>query len=121
MLVSRFILSFLVFLFSLPVNSAIIVRDSPVNFPLKKRFPEELPFGAFKHLSFRDAARAKHLRGRGQTLLPMLKGLIGSAANLIRDEGHTEEATNNAVFYTASIGIGNPPTNCMFHQDYVDN
>ncbi|KNZ72979.1 Polyporopepsin [Termitomyces sp. J132] len=102
-------LSLLLLSFSLTVNTAVIRRDSPVNFPLKKRLDLKSGSLNLKNVVLRDVARAKSLRSRAQTILD--GGVINDiVSKLIRDEVHEEGVSNSAVFYTASIGVGTPPT-----------
>ena len=103
-------------LLSLPVNTAVIRRDSPVNFPLKKRL--DLHLGSLKNIVVRDVTRAKSLRSRAQSLSG---GMInGISSKLIRGEVYNEEITNRLSGYTTFIGVGTPPTPCRLSCSHVD-
>ncbi|KAG6901583.1 hypothetical protein C0995_010253 [Termitomyces sp. Mi166 len=94
-------------------RAVAIRRDSPVNFPLKRRL--DLSLGNFKNIVLRDVARANFLRGRAQSLV----GGSLSDIKLIRDEVHNEQAMNAFNFYTTKIGVGTPPTTWKEYLDTV--
>lgn len=58
----------------------------------------------FSNLVEKDRARAQALKQ-----LPHLRGRTASSSSF--------SAANAAVFYTTEVGVGTPPTNCMFFID----
>ncbi|KAG6834414.1 hypothetical protein H0H93_009773, partial [Arthromyces matolae] len=80
---------------------AIQPLDAPVSLPLTKR----LNLGSLKNLVQRDRLRAKTLRARAEAILG---GNLPLSISL-RDE-ISAEVTNSGVSYSASVGVGSPPT-----------
>ncbi|KAG6864249.1 hypothetical protein C0991_011069, partial [Blastosporella zonata] len=98
MMFSPSFVSLLVLSFSLSTSNAAVIRDSSSTVPLAKR----LNLSALKNLVSNDLSRAKHFRTRGQA--SSLTGSLGLREN------YDEVVTNTGVPYTATIGVGNPPT-----------
>ncbi|KAM5546160.1 hypothetical protein V8D89_000286 [Ganoderma adspersum] len=80
----------------------IVVRDSPVTFPIARRFNST---GAANILKA-DQARAKVLKARSQATKV---AAVDTAAGKIFP-GINVPVTNQAVIYTANVGVGTPPT-----------
>ncbi|KAI1786220.1 acid protease [Ganoderma leucocontextum] len=81
----------------------IVVRDSPVTLPIARRFNSTGTANIVKA----DQARAKVLKARSQA---SSAPAVNTAAGKIFP-GINVPVTNAAVIYTASIGVGTPPTN----------
>ena len=83
--------------------SPIVVRDSLVTFPIARRLNST---GAANILKA-DQARAKVLKARSQATKV---AAVETAAGKIFP-GINVPVTNQAVIYTANVGVGTPPTN----------
>ena len=83
--------------------SPIVVRDSPVTFPIARR----LNLTGAANIVQADLARAKVLKARSQATkaaaVDTAVGKIFPVTNV--------PITNQAVTYTANVGVGTPPTN----------
>ncbi|OBZ76836.1 Polyporopepsin [Grifola frondosa] len=75
----------------------VVVRDSPVTLPFARR----MNFTGSATLLEIDQARAKALKARSQS-----HGIFDKSAII------SVPTTNQAVYYTASVGVGTPPTQC---------
>ena len=79
----------------------IVVRDAPVTLAIARRFNAT---GA-AHILKADQARAKVLKARSQTAnLASTNAVDAVLADV------DVPVTNGAVVYTASVGVGTPPT-----------
>ena len=80
----------------------IVIRDSPVTLPIARRFNTTGVHSLLKA----DQARAQVLKARSQAS----KGKVSSAAGKVFADVNVP-VTNQATIYTASVGVGTPPTN----------
>lgn len=87
---SRAFPSILILALTITVNGAA-VQKSPVKLSLARHFD----FTGTQNVLQHDLARVRHLKARAAG-----KGFID------------EPVTNQHVIYTASIGVGSPPTYC---------
>ena len=77
----------------------IVVRDSPVSLPIARRFN----LTGVPSILKQDQARAKALKGRSQSSKAKGPSLKQAAIFNV-------DATNQAVDYVVSVGVGTPPT-----------
>jgi hypothetical protein len=92
----RSLLSTLLF-FALGVAAnPVVVNHSPIKLTLFKQHN----FTSAHNLVTHDQARAQQLKNRAY------KGNVAVPVNT--------QITNQAVTYTASVGVGNPPTTCAY-------
>ena len=82
----------------------VVVRDSPVTLPIARRFNLT---GAANILKS-DQARAKVLKARSQASKESPVSSAAVSKLFARDVDVA--VTNGAVIYTASVGVGTPPT-----------
>ncbi len=78
----------------------VVVRDNLIRLPFAKHFNSAS--GALNILEA-DQAHAAALRAHGQAK---------AAGALSKDAVFSAPLTNHATYYSASIGVGTPPTNC---------
>ncbi|KAG5651701.1 hypothetical protein H0H81_007734 [Sphagnurus paluster] len=78
----------------------IIIRDSPITFPVARRLKLT---GGVQNLVRKDLARAQALRARAAAI---------SGKKFQVEAVFNEPVINEAVSYIATVGIGIPPTNC---------
>jgi cathepsin E len=74
----------------------VVINRSLVTLPLAKKYN----FTSINNLLKHDQARARALKSRA-----FRKGAVP-------DTGINEPVSNQIVVYVASVGVGNPPTNC---------
>ncbi|KAG5636924.1 hypothetical protein H0H81_006357 [Sphagnurus paluster] len=87
-------------------GNPVVIRDSPVTLPLARN----LNFTGTKSLLRHDQTRARMLFQRAAAISSDQFGAEGII---------NEPITNNVVSYTASIGVGTPPTTCTEYTDTV--
>ena len=88
-------------LLSLSVEAKpVVIRDSLISLP----FAKSVNVTSFPHLLKQDQARAKALRARAEA---KLRGV-----QLSEDAVVSLSVENQAVVYTASVGVGSPATTC---------
>ena len=80
----------------------VVIRESPVTLPIARRFNAT----AAPNLLKADQARAKVLKEQG-----LARGK--DAASFKKAGIFDLPVTNGAVDYTASVGVGTPPTQCL--------
>ena len=80
----------------------IVVRDSLVSLP----FARSLNITGPHDLVNKDKARAKDIISIAELLGDILDDIFGYPKT------DSVGVTNTAVSYVASVGVGNPPTNC---------
>lgn len=86
-------------LLSLSVEAKpVVIRDSLISLP----FAKSVNVTSFPHLLKQDQARAKALRARAEAKL--------SGVQLSEDAVVSLSVENQAVVYTASVGVGSPAT-----------
>ncbi len=76
----------------------IVIRDSPITLPIARRFN----LTGVPSILKQDQARAKVLKARSQGQ--------GKGASPKKAAVFPVDATNQAVDYTVSVGVGTPPT-----------
>lgn len=82
----------------------VVIRDSLITLPLTRK----LNVTNINNLVRHDVSRAQALKARGQTTTTNAVQLENAASVI------SESIDNQAVTYVASIGVGSPPTQCMF-------
>jgi hypothetical protein len=92
------LLTTLVFTLSV-AGSPALVDNSPVTLPLSRR----LNLTSVHNLVRHDQARAKGL------IAGVIAKVLGGSHH------HNEPIDNQAVSYTASVGVGSPPTTCKHY------
>jgi len=95
------LLTILLLAFSVAANPVVINR-SPVTLPISRR----VNFTSIHNLVRHDQARAKALKAKGAAKA------AGVFLNFHSDAVNSSPADNQAVTYTATVGIGIRPTNC---------
>jgi len=83
-------------------GNPLIMDRSPITLPITRRLNLTSPHNLLRH----DQARARALRARGTT-----KSLGMSLEN---DDVFNQAINNQVTTYLASVGVGDPPTTCMF-------
>lgn len=97
---STSLLTTLVLALTVAANPTLLPR-SPVSLPLSRHVNATRMVNLVKH----DVARAAALRARG---LARASGQFNVDASTVN-----EPVEDQAVTYVATIGVGNPPTDCL--------
>ena len=95
-MIASSLLSTLLLALAVAANPVITARDAPITLSISRRLNSTKVLDLYQH----DLKRAQALKARGKDGVDAVTGLVSTPA------------TNQDVSYIASVGVGNPPTQC---------